>query len=551
MVVLYIALMIGGLIFFHELGHYLVARWMGVHVIEFSVGFGPKVYSWKGKQEHPDVPPTEYIIAALPIGGYVRMYGHDPADAVAESAAAISYRHKPVWRRFLIMFAGPAFNLILPFILFFAVGMGTSELSPSTAGTVDFGGPAWEAGIRPGDTIVGIGDDEIHHFWEVVEAVDDRGGDTVEVRYDRLGEVLTSQMSIALVEQEVIPDVMTSERGRIGIGLGYVTPVVGVEEGSVAAEAGLTSWDLVVSVDGKPVNYLDRLLARVDRADGPVELGVLRFDQRVETGGLTSDLARPLKITLPAAEGTRGLFSSECLVHRVVPGSPAALAGLKRGDRISKLDETPCVSWIFASTYLHEHRQKTIAIAYTRGGDAGSIDLNQVEVAAPHEFDAEAKAWMHGIEIYAPSEAPLAIPTTSRFDYATNLMVTEWVGAIERTAAVLGGLLTGQIGVKDGLGGPVMIGQLTARAAEEGVGYFLTLMAMLSISLGLINLLPIPMLDGGHILFLAIEGIRRKPVSMRIRMIATYAGLAFIVVLMIVVLRNDLQRCFAPAMLWW
>ncbi|MFT7578914.1 MAG: regulator of sigma E protease, partial [Myxococcota bacterium] len=161
---LYIVLMIGGLIFFHELGHYVLARLMGVHVVEFSIGFGPKLFTIRGKKRHPALPPTEFVIGALPIGGYVRMLGAEPGEDIADDIRDVALNFKPVWRRFLIAAAGPAFNLILPFIIFFIFGLLTTEKLPSVIGDVSPGTPAFDAGLRAGDRITGIDGEEVAYW---------------------------------------------------------------------------------------------------------------------------------------------------------------------------------------------------------------------------------------------------------------------------------------------------------------------------------------------------------------------------------------------------
>lgn len=548
--VLYIALMIGGLIFVHELGHYLVARWMGVHVVEFSIGFGPKIASFKAKSRHPHLPPTEWVISALPVGGYVKMLGADPTEDVPAEVRDVALNFKPVWRRFLIAVAGPAFNLVLPLFLFFFVGLSIGTALPSVVGTVDQGGPAWDAGIRPGDRIVEVAGEPVSYFSEdMARAIEAHPGAEIAIAWERLGGVQRGRITPRAEEREIIPGVLSEEQGKIGVGLAFSLPIIGVEAGSVAEAAGLRPWDRVVTVDGEAEPYLERVFARLEAAaDRPVELGVVSWDERPE-GNLGLALGTARTVTLPAAEGDprRGLFNGDCLVHRVVPGSPGSKE-LARGDRILAVDGAACTSWLFASYAIANKKKEPFTLTVARGGEVRDVTLAQVEVPWPVDLRPENTALIHGIETVYAVGNPEPIPIDDRLGYAAGFMVRRTAGALVGTVAVIAGLFTGKVSVKEGLGGPVLIAQLTTRAAEAGWATFFNMMALLSISLGLINLLPIPVLDGGTIMFLAIEGIRRKPVSMRARMIATYVGLAFIVVLMVIVLRNDLNRCM-PGMI--
>ncbi len=546
MSILYIALMIGGLILVHELGHFLVARGLGVHVVEFSIGFGPRLWSFKGKQANPKLPPTEYQIALLPVGGYVRMLGADPGEEIDPEVRGVALNYKPVWRRLLIALAGPAFNLILPFILFFLVGLSIGEAPPSIVGDVSYGAPAWEAGIRPGDRITEVDGEPVALFSELADEVEEHPDEPVEIAWDHLGQERRAVVTPRATDVEVIPEVLSMTRGRIGVSLAHAGPIIGVQEGSLAAAAGLSSWDLVVTVDGEPERYLHRVLARIAENPGrEIALGVLRYDRR-STSNLALGMAAPHRVTLPpasAGDPSRGIFSAECLVHAVIPGSPADRAGLARGDRILDLDGRECTSWVFAQHYLGQRRADGVTLQVARGERVLSLSVKAAEVLWPADLQPQRRVTIYGLQPLVAWRSPEPVAIDDGFGYAVDYMMAESGDAMLKTLAVLGGLLSTKVGIEEGLGGPALIAQLTTRAAERGWEQFLRLMAMLSVSLGLINLLPIPILDGGTILFLAIEGVRRKPVSMRVRMIATYAGLAFVVLLMVIVTRNDLQRC--------
>ncbi|MBL8786420.1 MAG: site-2 protease family protein [Deltaproteobacteria bacterium] len=568
--VFYALLMIGPLIIVHELGHYLLARWMGVHVVEFAIGVGPKLFTKKGKQTRPDLPPTEYTIGALPFGGFVKMLGTDPGEEVPPEIEEVSFNARPVWRRFLVMAAGPVFNFALALVIYFAAGLGTSSLDSSLMGAVDYSGPAWQAGFRPGDRIVAIDGEDTRYFWQVVERLepkvkeveDPAGGPSrwvgapVELTWERHGERITKTFETrASMEDRVrgVPALGTRAVGKIGVMPVHVLGVIGVEPGSVAEKAGLRDWDRIIAVDGAQVDQLTVALDALWRAaDRPVEVSVLSYVDSV-AGPVSFGVAQARKVTLPAApgNGARGLFTSECLVHRVVPGSPADKAGLKSGDHLLRFDGVECAGWEFFAQRILQAGDKGGRLAFARRTAPGSAnaseileaDVKAITITWPNELKKDATAQVTGIQVLYAGTLPEVVANEDRLSFAWHSMVEGFGGSLTAVVSTLGGLFSGRLAIKDGLGGPVMMGQVAAKTAERGWGYFFFVMAGFSVSLGLINLLPIPILDGGQILFLAIEGIRRRPVSMRTRMIATYAGLAFVVLLMVIVFRYDIERC--------
>jgi regulator of sigma E protease len=555
--------MIGGLILVHEFGHYIVARWMGVHVVEFAIGVGPKIWVKKGKQTRPDLPPTEYTIGALPFGGFVKMLGTDPHEVVAPEIEAVSFNARPVWRRFLVMIAGPAFNILLALVIYFCMGLFESKLPSSRVGVVDSNGAAWKAGLRPGDEIIAIDGDEVAYFWQVQDQVsakyaeveDPTTGESkvvgrpIELTWRHHGQVVTKTFDtdgVAIDRVPNLPGVLVTKRGQLGVTSDHVLPIMGVEEGSLAHKAGLRTWDRIIAVDGERVDQLSVALDRVGkRADKSVEVTALTYVEAVAPP-MALGLAQVKKVVIEPSPGAgdRGLFSGECVVSRVVPGSPAEKVGVRRGDRIVRFAESECASWDFFNQRIRQAGPVGGVLVWKRGTETLQGTLSVAKFAWPHELSKEHTIGVHGIEVLAERASMEFVENESRLAYAWYNMSKGIGDAMGQTLSILGGLFSGRVAIKDGLGGPVLMGQLASKTTEYGWGYFFALMAGFSVSLGLLNLLPIPILDGGQILFLAIEGIRRKPVSLRVRMIATYSGLAFVIVLMIVVFRYDLERCW-------
>jgi regulator of sigma E protease len=560
--ILYVILMIGGLILVHELGHYLLARWMGVHVVEFAIGVGPKVLTWRGKQVRPDLPPTLYTLGVLPFGGFVKMLGTDPHEVVPPEIEAVSFNARPVWRRFLVMVAGPAFNILLALVIYFAAGLTEPSLLSSRIGAVDPNGPAWKAGLRAGDEIVAIDGDPTSYWWQVSKRLSEKFaevtgadgtakivGEQVTVTRRRHGEEQTLSFETTGISEErieAIPGLLRRSRGLIGIEPLHVRPLVSVAPASAAEGSGIRNWDRIVAVDGVQVDQLSVALDRIASAPNRlVKLAVIAFDD-AKVAPIEFGLGQLKLVELPPSPEApeRGLGSSECLVRRAIPNSPAAEAGIRSGDELISFNGIRCGNWSFFDRAIRSVGEGRGELIFRRDGTDLRAKLGLARVPWPNEVKRDATIGIHGLEVMVERAPPELLQNDQRLAYAWHQMVAGIGDAMVQTLSVLGGLFSGRVAIKDGLGGPVLMGQLASKTTEYGWGYFFALMAGFSVSLGLLNLLPIPILDGGQIVFLAIEGIRRKPVSLRVRMIATYAGLAFVVVLMVVVFRYDLERCW-------
>jgi regulator of sigma E protease len=343
---------LGVLIFFHELGHFLVARLFGVGVEKFSLGFGPRLIGKK-------IGITDYRLSAIPLGGYVKMIGEDPDAQVDEVDIHLSFTHKHVFKRICIVAAGPIFNLLLAIVIFFGI-------------------------------------------------------------------FLTSGMQI---------------------------------------------WKASISA-----------------------------------------------------------------VSAVSQGAPAHTAGLKDGDLIVAIDGHPIDSWGDMTKIINGSQGKSLTISVQRDGTARDFSVTPEQVATKNLLGEDIQRYMIGVTFSGETFTRELDPFQAFIEsFVQTYRVTELM------VVIIGKLITGGISA-DMLGGPIMIAKMAGDQAEAGIGYLISFIALISINLAIINLLPIPILDGGHLMFFIIEAIKKRPVSIKVREIAQQIGLFMIILLIIFVFYNDISK---------
>jgi regulator of sigma E protease len=417
---------LGVLVFVHELGHFLAARRIGVRVLTFSLGFGPKLIKTKRGD-------TEYCISAIPLGGYVKMAGETPDEP--RSGAPDEFLSKTKWQRFQVLIMGPVMNLVLAVLVLAIVYTQGAEVpayegGPAVIGRVAEGSPADKAGMRPGDQITRVADDAIETWSDLEFSVGTRPRREIPITYLRDGSTMTAQVTTAVEGRY--------ELGKIGVLPRSVTVVHSLEKGDPADRAGVKPGDILVALNGEPIVVAQDLKPAVTKnADREIELTVMRAGQE----------------------------------HRL----RMRAASTSDGPRIGL---TPAPATTVVKMNVLEALQESVAQNYV----------------------------------------------------STKL--------IFRT---LGELFTGQTSVRT-LQGPIGIGQLSGQAAQAGWISLLTLMSVISLNLGILNLLPVPILDGGHILIMALEGIARRDFSMQVKEKMLLAGFVVLMMLMVTVIYNDLTR---------
>ena len=434
---------LGVLVTFHEFGHFWVARRCGVKVLRFSVGFGTPLLRWSDKQG------TEYVVAAIPLGGYVKMLDEREAEVPAHQLDQ-AFNRKPVRQRIAIVAAGPIANFLLAIAFFWALAMLGSEQVRPVIGSVESGSLAATAGLQPGQEITEV-DGEPVSGWS--------GVNMELVR--RLGETGTLIIRV------------TGEGGTSGHELDLVEWLKGSDEPDPVRSLGIRPW--------RPV--LEPVLAEID------------------------------------------------------PEGPASAAGLKSGDRLLALDGVALADWQQVVDAVRQRADRRVIVQVQRDGQP--LD---VPVMLARKGKGEAAAGYLGAGV-APVAWPPEMLREVSFGPLDGLVEgarRTWEMSV-LTLDSLKKMLFGELSVKN-LSGPITIAKVAGASAQSGLGDFLNFLAYLSISLGVLNLLPIPVLDGGHLLFYLIEWVRGRPVSDRVQGWGVQIGISLVVGVMLLALINDLGR---------
>ena len=539
MAVLYFLVLVGVLVAIHEFGHFVAAKLLDFKVTRFSIGFGqPLVRVRRGE--------TEYQIALIPIGGYVRILGEDPTDDIPPEDARRAFAVKPLWQRLLVVFAGPAANFLLPVVIYFVSFAGHRELPAAVIGDVVAASPAARAGFEPGDRIASI-DGEPVRYWEDVERIVDR----------RIGRQLRFRVrrGTRTLERDVAPveiagrtgDGKPAREGWIGITQAPFPPQVGVlDAASPAGRARLRTGDRIAGIDGHRIDTWTELRRELGGAPRVMRVAYFRAHP---VRGLGIKLYEPGQTSLAAeqtfSQGARvehGLYPVDLFVDRVEPGSPAARAGIRPGDLLSSLDGEPIAHWLVLERRLRGRPDHTFRVGWRRAGVAGEMtaELRQERRTRTDEYGNRSETMVFGAAPSFDRGRGEMVEIDGRLRYAATHSVERTLEAIGVMASGLGSILRGKNPSE--VGGPIMMFQVAAASGRQGWDALFYMIALVSISVGLINLLPVPVLDGGHILVFAVEAVRGRPLSTRARDRITIVGLAVVGLITILALRNDLVR---------
>jgi regulator of sigma E protease len=547
-------LMLGVLIFVHELGHFLVAKLCGVRVLRFSLGFGPPIGfgRWRLAFRRGD---TEYVAAWFPLGGYVKMLG-ESTDEEAEAAAAPeerivdperAFNRKPVWQRLLILCAGPGMNLLLPVGIFLGVLLVGMPRPAPVIGTVEPMSPAERAGLRVGDRILAVSGQPLRWWDDVEEAIRARAGQSVALRIAQDG----SERDVSLpVEARpgLDPYGSPTQVGWAGLGHSRLAAVVGIPAaGKPVSATELRSGDRIASVEGAPVEDWNGFARRY----AAVPVGG-RVHVEVERESAPGAEPKKLALELPALGSVDafGVVPATVLVAQVSAGSPAERAGLHAGDLIVAVDGAPVGSFASFSEGVRSSGGRPLSIAYARGGETRELSIKPELVDADTGLGIPEERYLIGITAHATTVAG-AVGVDQELNPLRALpRAVGMTAEITKTfLAGLGRLATGEVSRKQ-LAGPIGIAEIAHNAFERGWQAYLSTLVLISVNLAVLNLLPIPVLDGGQALLILIEGVKRSPVSLRTREIAQQIGVTLLVMLMALAFWNDLSRHWARFVDW-
>ena len=544
MSVIYFLVLVGVLVVIHEFGHFFAAKLLNFKVIRFSIGFGQPLLRIRG-------PETEYQLALFPLGGYVRILGEDPDDVIPDELAGRAFSAKPLWQRLIVVFAGPFANFCLPVAIYFVSFAGDTELPAAVVGDVLRDTPADRAGIEPGDQIISI-DGDSTRYWHDVEAKVHKNI-AKELRFKiRRGGRKIERFVTPIEYRRRRNSGPNAHHGVIGITPSPFLPQVGViDPQSPAGLSGLQTGDLILSVDGIAIQNWRELNNILSGRARRMNITYVRGQKHP---GLGVKMLTPKHAALIAQMNTakggkrqmlHGLAPAEMFVAEVEENSPADLAGLRRGDLITTLEGKPVNHWMVLERALQGQPDRNWTLGWQRTVNgrvvAMSAPLTQIIRAENDEYGNPSQFLVFGAHSdFEQGEATL-ISIDGPIRYAASRAVQHSVEAIAVMAGSLLSVLRGH-SPSDELGGPIMMFRVASVSGAKGWEALFLLIALVSISVGLINLLPIPVLDGGHILIFVIEALHRRPLPLKTRERINVVGLALVGLITIIALRNDVVR---------
>ncbi|MCC6137511.1 MAG: RIP metalloprotease RseP [Bdellovibrionaceae bacterium] len=537
-------ILLGVLIFIHELGHFLVAKYFHVKVETFSLGFGPKLLKFVRGE-------TTYCLSAIPFGGYVKMYGDEIGGDVPADMRNRSFLHKPIYQRILIALAGPVMNLALAFILFFVLTLVGEKVIAPRLGDIKENTYAYTLGFRSGDKILAMDGDAITRWSQVEEKVAAKVETPIEFKI--LRETEEEPISIlAKTESTISSNPLEPGKtvGAIG-GLDFISDssLVGIADPqSLFGQIGFETGDQIVSINKIPV-FTFRQIQEVLISESSSEKIVFVVDRY---GIVSNAVAKRVtfewdlkKIPFPDAVKGFGYYSADTFVGEVMKDTPAQTAGIQASDRLVSINDRPIKSFSDIPEIVSSYRKDAppLNVKVMRAGKELSFSVVPKLIEFKSDFADAEERYAIGVRQLSSKYAeninwhPEGI--TNKISWA-SANTWQWTKATVMSFVLL---VKGDVSPKN-LGGFISIGQMAKKSWEIGLDSFLRLMAIISLNLFVLNLLPVPVLDGGHILFFTIEAIKGSPISLKKLEIAQQIGVFALLSLLAFSLFNDFARLF-------
>ncbi|MBL4775315.1 MAG: RIP metalloprotease RseP [Mariprofundus sp.] len=432
------------LIAVHEYGHFSMARRLGIKVEKFSIGFGPALFSWRSKDQE-----VLYVIAAIPLGGYVKMLGENPDQQgdgqaqLSEQDKARAFNNQAIWKRAAVAVAGPGYNFIFAIVAYMIIGWMGQSVLPTIVGHVAPASVAERSGLRIDDRIVSVAQQPVHSWQQMEEQLKHKVGASTTLQVQRDEQMIELRVQLPTQDKDAL--LMDVADEVLGFNPGLTVRIDDVVDGSAAQRGGVQTGDIIKQINGWPVSNMSQLIEKIKaKAEQPVNLVVQRDHSLLQ-----------LQVTPVADQNNQGRLGVK-LAAQAIHGTEMYRMGVWDG----------------------------LIYGFTRTWDITALTLN-----------------------------------------------------------VFGKMVTASIS-PDNLGGPIAIAQLAGKTAEMGLVYFIGFLALISVNLGVLNLLPIPILDGGLLVYLAIEKVMGKPLSAKAMEISQMMGLMLIISLMVFAFYNDISRLF-------
>ncbi|MHB9038130.1 MAG: site-2 protease family protein [Armatimonadota bacterium] len=492
----------GILVMFHELGHFTMARLMGIRVDEFAFGFGPKLITLFKRGD------TEYTIHPFPVGGYVRLAGMEPG----EENIPDGFQAQAIWKRALVIFAGPFASFLLAVIVFISMGLfwgfpvGTSEnkvamVNPKTE--------AARIGLRAGDRIVDINGVKITSGKDMTTLIHDKPGEQLKLTIKRNGSTLTKT---ATPQWNIyyLGAAWSFAQGKNG-------NVEGVAEKSAAESAGIRENDKIVGINGKRIKTGSEFASAIKLdGDKPVKLDLKRGDSIIH---------------VTAHPGTEWIEFAGA--HWVFPGGVADKVSkgshFKFTDMLVSVNHRKIKTGDDVLKALRENKSLWLSVRVNRDGKEKRITVPYVN---PRKIDYGVYSAI-GLLGFAPEQT--LIKAGFAESVGRGLLITK-----NMALQLINTLTTKRI--KEEVGGPLMIAKITQSSVARGIYPVMSLLGGLSLSLAFINMIPIPIVDGGHLVILAVEAIRRKRLTREQMQVVTLIGVAILGVIFVTVIWSDLFK---------